>query len=263
MRRLPTRFAQLALDVWGHVLVALEPLRQLRRGAVGAPLVGGGGGWLSLPFWAAIEAVVPGARLLGATFALTATALGVALPSSPGFIGVFQLVGQQALVTPFPDRYTPASALLIALLNCGGVLRVVVRAGAGRVDAAGAVAAGRPKGGRDDRLARARARPGGIAGGRDADQVGPQQRQPGRFQVRLAVSAGTGSARSGRPAGSVARCGQGRGARAPAGPTWNCGSGSQCANGTNVWTSTGKSLFGVVNITRRRDRQTSSDQGAC
>ena len=68
-------------------------------------------------FWACIEAVVPGAPLLEPSFALTAVALGVALPSSPGFIGVFQFIGQQALVTPFPDRYTPASALLIALLN--------------------------------------------------------------------------------------------------------------------------------------------------
>jgi uncharacterized membrane protein YbhN (UPF0104 family) len=40
----------------------------------------------------------------------------VSLPSSPGFIGVFQFVGQQALVTPFPDRFTPAAALTVALL---------------------------------------------------------------------------------------------------------------------------------------------------
>ena len=116
-RRLPSRFEQLALDAWGHVLTALEPLRQ--PGVVLWVLLWSAVVWLATAaqFWAAIEAVVPGARLLEATFALTATALGVALPSSPGFIGVFQLVGQQALATPFPDRYTPASALLIALLN--------------------------------------------------------------------------------------------------------------------------------------------------
>ena len=38
------------------------------------------------------------------------------VPSSPGFIGVFQLVGQQALVAPFPERYTPSAALSIARL---------------------------------------------------------------------------------------------------------------------------------------------------
>jgi uncharacterized membrane protein YbhN (UPF0104 family) len=115
--RLPERLGRLGLDAWSHVLTALEPFRDLR-------MVGQVVGWAAmiwlvsvLAFWATIEAVVPGANLLESTFALTAIALGVALPSSPGFIGVFQLVGQQALAAPFPDRYTAASALTIALLN--------------------------------------------------------------------------------------------------------------------------------------------------
>jgi uncharacterized membrane protein YbhN (UPF0104 family) len=116
-RRLPPRLAGPAVEAWRHVLTALEPLRDAR---VVAEVVGWSGViWLSAiaAFWASIEAVVPGASLLEASFALTAVALGVALPSSPGFIGVFQLIGQQALVAPFPDRYTAASALMIALLN--------------------------------------------------------------------------------------------------------------------------------------------------
>jgi uncharacterized membrane protein YbhN (UPF0104 family) len=115
--RLPERLAQLGLDAWSQVLTALEPFRNLK-------LVAQVFGWGALiwavsvaAFWTTIEAVVPGASLLEATFALTAIALGVALPSSPGFIGVFQLIGQQALATPFPDRYTAASALTIAVLN--------------------------------------------------------------------------------------------------------------------------------------------------
>jgi uncharacterized membrane protein YbhN (UPF0104 family) len=115
--RLPERLARYALDAWSHVLTALEPLRDAR-------LVGQVVGWSVviwltgiLAFWTTIEAVVPGPSLLEASFAVTAISLGVALPSSPGFIGVFQLVGQQALVTPFPLRYTAASALMIALLN--------------------------------------------------------------------------------------------------------------------------------------------------
>jgi len=115
--RLPERLGRLGLDAWAQVLTALEPFRDARtvwRVFAWAMLV-----WLSgiAAFWATIEAVVPGGSLLETTFALTAIALGVALPSSPGFIGVFQLIGQQALVTPFPDRYTAASALMIALLN--------------------------------------------------------------------------------------------------------------------------------------------------
>jgi uncharacterized membrane protein YbhN (UPF0104 family) len=115
--RLPPRAGRLVLDVWGNVLAAITPLSNPR--VLGLLLF-----WTLLlwggsigVFWVTIEAVVPGARLIEATFALTATAVGVSLPSSPGFVGVYQYVGQLALVTPFPDRYTPATALTIALLG--------------------------------------------------------------------------------------------------------------------------------------------------
>ncbi|MCC7370133.1 MAG: flippase-like domain-containing protein [Chloroflexi bacterium] len=115
--RLPGRFQQLALDSWSHLLVALDPLRDVR--VVGQIVLwsvliwamGVGG------FWAAIEAVVPGAGPIEPAFALVAVALGVALPSSPGFIGVFHLIGQQALAAPFPERYNDTQAVLIAILN--------------------------------------------------------------------------------------------------------------------------------------------------
>lgn len=115
--RLPNRLGRPGLDAWAQVLTALGPFRDARtvwRVFGWAALV-----WIAtvIAFWTTIEAVVPGGSLLETTFALTAIALGVALPSSPGFIGVFQLIGQQALVTPFPDRYTAATALAIALLN--------------------------------------------------------------------------------------------------------------------------------------------------
>lgn len=116
-RKLPRRFRQLTIDTWGHVLTALEPLRDLRvviQIVVWSALVWAMG---IAGFWAAIEAVVPGAGLLEPSFALVAVALGVALPSSPGFIGVFHLIGQQALAAPFPDRYTETTAVLIAILN--------------------------------------------------------------------------------------------------------------------------------------------------
>jgi uncharacterized membrane protein YbhN (UPF0104 family) len=114
--RLPERLGVLLVDTWGHGLAALEPLRdpwvvfQVGFWSVVIWLFGIG------MFWASIESVAPTGRLIEASFAMAATALGVALPSSPGFIGVFQLIGQQALVTPFPDRFTPASALTVALL---------------------------------------------------------------------------------------------------------------------------------------------------
>jgi len=114
---LPDRFAALLRMVWSQVLLAMEPLRSF---GVAARIVGWSVAiWAAGigTFWVAIEAVVPGGSLLEASFALTAVAFGVALPSSPGFIGVFQFIGQQALAGPFPDRYTDATALVIAILN--------------------------------------------------------------------------------------------------------------------------------------------------
>ena len=115
--KLPRRFGQLTMDTWGHVLTALEPLRNLR--VVVQIVVWSTFVWFMgvAGFWAAIEAVVPGAGLLEPAFALVAVALGVALPSSPGFIGVFHLIGQQALAAPFPERYSLANAFIIAILN--------------------------------------------------------------------------------------------------------------------------------------------------
>ncbi len=47
---------------------------------------------------------------------LVALALAITVPSSPGFIGVFQLVGQQALVVPFANRYDLGTALAITVV---------------------------------------------------------------------------------------------------------------------------------------------------
>src|SRR5262249_14196688 len=110
------RFGRLLVDAWEHGLAALEPLRDASvvLQVAGYTLIVWGLGIVM--FWTTIEAVAPPARLIEASFAMAATSLGVALPSSPGFIGVFQLVGQQALVAPFPDRFTLTSALTVALL---------------------------------------------------------------------------------------------------------------------------------------------------
>lgn len=39
------------------------------------------------------------------------------MPSSPGFIGVYQFAGQQALVLPFGTKYDASTALAIALVS--------------------------------------------------------------------------------------------------------------------------------------------------
>lgn len=66
-------------------------------------------------YWCFLRSFQADATLVEATFMLVAVCLAIALPSSPGFIGIFQWVGQQALVLPFNGKYDHASALAIAL----------------------------------------------------------------------------------------------------------------------------------------------------
>ncbi len=65
--------------------------------------------------WLILRAFKPDATLVEATFMLAAVCLAVTLPSSPGFIGIFQWVGQQALVLPFAARYDLTTALAITV----------------------------------------------------------------------------------------------------------------------------------------------------
>jgi uncharacterized membrane protein YbhN (UPF0104 family) len=47
---------------------------------------------------------------------MVSLSLAVAVPSSPGFIGVFQFVGQHALVIPYGLKYSASNALAITLI---------------------------------------------------------------------------------------------------------------------------------------------------
>lgn len=67
-------------------------------------------------YLASLKAFEPAADPLEAAFMVVALAFAVTVPSSPGFIGVFQLVGEQALVLPFGAKYAPSTALSITLV---------------------------------------------------------------------------------------------------------------------------------------------------
>jgi uncharacterized protein (TIRG00374 family) len=116
VRWLPRRLVDPLAARWHELMLGLQAVRQplLALRATGWSLVT----WAAYvaALWAIIEAFVPGASFVEPAFATVALAFGVTVPSSPGFIGVFQLVGQQALVVPFPERYSPSAALSIALL---------------------------------------------------------------------------------------------------------------------------------------------------
>jgi uncharacterized membrane protein YbhN (UPF0104 family) len=58
----------------------------------------------------------PHANLIEATFVVAALSLSISIPSSPGFLGIFQYVGMQALVIPFGEKYDHATALAAVMV---------------------------------------------------------------------------------------------------------------------------------------------------
>jgi uncharacterized membrane protein YbhN (UPF0104 family) len=118
-RALGTRLPRLPVEAmvvrWQEVVRGLAPLTHWQTAvpACGWSL----GCWiLSIAmYWSVIRALQADGTFLEATFMVVALAFAVAVPSSPGFIGVFQLAGQQALVLPFGAKYDAAQALAITV----------------------------------------------------------------------------------------------------------------------------------------------------
>ncbi|HEY5869109.1 MAG TPA: lysylphosphatidylglycerol synthase transmembrane domain-containing protein [Candidatus Tectomicrobia bacterium] len=100
---------------WHEIVSGLLPLTHWQKAlpACGWSLACWG---LSIAmFWCVIRSLQADGAFLEATFMLVALAFAVAVPSSPGFIGIFQLVGQQALVLPFGAKYDASTALAITI----------------------------------------------------------------------------------------------------------------------------------------------------
>jgi uncharacterized protein (TIRG00374 family) len=101
---------------WEELIQGLTPLLRgsIALWAVAFSLLS----WLSSGFVyvCSIQVFQPTGLFLEAVFMMVSLSLAVAVPSSPGFIGVFQFVGQQALVIPFGVKYTVSTALAITLI---------------------------------------------------------------------------------------------------------------------------------------------------
>ena len=100
---------------WAELMRGLAVLTQ---GSIGLPAVGWSIlGWTTsiILQWSVLRAFQPAAGLVEAAFMVTALSLAIAVPAGPGFIGVYQWVGQQSLVIPFPNLYTASSALGVAI----------------------------------------------------------------------------------------------------------------------------------------------------
>ena len=113
--RLPLLPVEKILARWRELVVGFLPWTR-------GPTALRAGGWslvtwaLSLGvLWSVLRAFRPDARIVEAAFMMVSLAFASAVPSSPGFVGVFQLVGQQALVLPFGSKYDAAGALAITM----------------------------------------------------------------------------------------------------------------------------------------------------
>jgi uncharacterized protein (TIRG00374 family) len=107
---------EVILARWAELIEGVTPL--LRASVAFQVIVLSLLSWLfsGAVFYCAIRTFEPAGLPLEAVFMMVALSLAVVVPSSPGFIGVFQLVGQQALVIPFGEKYSVSSALAITLI---------------------------------------------------------------------------------------------------------------------------------------------------
>jgi glycosyltransferase 2 family protein len=114
-KRLPSLPMEAMVARWHEVVSGLRPLTDWQKAvpACGWSL----GCWLFsiAMYWCIIRSFQADGTFLEATFMVVALSFAVAVPSSPGFIGIFQLVGQQALVLSFGTKYDESQALAITV----------------------------------------------------------------------------------------------------------------------------------------------------
>jgi len=114
-RRIRVLPAESIVRWWKELVVGFTPLTQLEVAmrSVGWALAA----WAAsiATYWCVLRAFQPDASVIEASFMVVALAFAVTVPSSPGFLGVFQLVGQQALVLPFGAKYEATTAMAITM----------------------------------------------------------------------------------------------------------------------------------------------------
>jgi uncharacterized protein (TIRG00374 family) len=114
-RRLPFLPAEQLLARWKELLTGFVPLTHWRTAtqvSVWSLIMWG---TIIVSYWCVLRAFEPDGRVVEAAFMMVTLSFAVAVPSSPGFVGIFQLAGQQALMLPFGAKYGAAGALAISL----------------------------------------------------------------------------------------------------------------------------------------------------
>lgn len=94
--------------------VAVLSRRRVFWGALGWTVLS----WLTsvMIYYSILLAFRSDATILEAAIIVVILSTAFTIPSSPGYIGVFQYVGQQALVLPFGSKYGEAQALAITIV---------------------------------------------------------------------------------------------------------------------------------------------------
>jgi glycosyltransferase 2 family protein len=104
------------LKLWLEAVDGLQPMANLKTTAEAMfySLVG----WMMsvASYYFVLIAFGSQSPVIESIFLVVVISLAISLPSSPGFIGVFHLAGQQALVQPFGDAYTESTAFGVILV---------------------------------------------------------------------------------------------------------------------------------------------------
>jgi glycosyltransferase 2 family protein len=102
------------LRLWSSFRDGLAVLQTRRRLALSFGWMAASWALALLEYWVVLRAVLPDAQPLWAAFMLAATLLGVAVPSLPGYVGVFEAAGVAALsVFGVPPDQGLAAALVL------------------------------------------------------------------------------------------------------------------------------------------------------
>ncbi len=115
LKRVPILPVEGITDRWRESVIGLTPLT-CGRVAVQSVVwsFAAWGGSIGM-YWCVLRSFQSDGAPVEAVFMVVALSFAVSVPSSPGFLGVFQLVGQQALVLPFGLKYSATNAMAITM----------------------------------------------------------------------------------------------------------------------------------------------------
>lgn len=116
-RVLPANLADSCLRWWREMERALTAVRRPKIAC--AATAGTAVVWVLATAiqWTVLRAFQPQATIAQACVLIGVISLAGAIPATPGAIGTYQWIGQQALVVPFAAAYSPAAALAVALVS--------------------------------------------------------------------------------------------------------------------------------------------------